>query len=572
MVHGFTNQFGRDNLSNIVNYGADATAFMPTLNGRRATLYLYKPRTLHQQNIRSLTYAFTDDFAERTARVINDDKNTSGINAKLTNLVTNSDSISSIVKPTTTGSALINLNHMSHLWSFLFIVDNETPMNTFDSTDMNSGPSAKLSMLYNNRVYYCGFVLDDPGFPERNIYNDNARLMITHKTVVGQAASFGPSGQNAMIDVQASNDYVPGVLGSITSTELSSNKPESIFKTVTLESDGDDNLTAMSLFNSNERVDKNKQVCFHVPDALTVPSSNVGTIVKAISRGVDFVRGESFAGTLSHDRMAARNIGPGYGEMLQEHLHQTLAIPDTSGYIGLKPESVITFGILKEHYHPQVDVYDIGATGLFSVLDQRQNNARNMLSSFIATVGTSIMTSFGLAQLSFTYDSSIPFGEGVHFHITTGMVPYSDHEKLERCRAVIKRFEREIFSICLKNRGDFHLVANLNVGNFSRVILNFYCDDERIDTPYEVPTIAGGMLSNQTAPLAVVSHNGASMGAFIDRVSKVNNNEVLLEAGAYVSSAFNNRSLLDDRIPEPPRGGGISSLISNMNNDTSSAW
>ncbi|CAK9253463.1 unnamed protein product [Sphagnum jensenii] len=405
----------------------------------------------------------------------------------------------------------LNMRVMDDCWTFLLIVTNDT-----------EGPGALQRRMSDHQDIYTGYFIGEPTNPHYHgqmTLNDNAQMIVTHRTAVGKTTVVGSYG--AVRNTIAMNDFdvvYPKAYLAQSDTPTSLLRPSDLSECILSDYDGWTGLDSYGHETSKDSLflpDPRSQLDqldgpVNIPSRIGVPRTNIAGVMDSIASAKRIIQVEATSGR------AIMNFGR---DALYDLTKDNLKQNDTCRpEAGLKTDMVLSLGGIIQKYHldsSRINILRQGRTPEYDPINQNTQSTRNVFSAMLAGIIPAIMVELLISEVTFVYDSHVKlFNFGSHYAMLT---PIPENEARQRLEGFRMRLEAETFPI-LATRGDFSLNMACSCGGTTAVVLNFY-DESRTPEVYEVPTIFGGMNNMLVGSGNSFKRNAAELGQFIKIVA-----------------------------------------------------
>jgi hypothetical protein len=495
----------------------------------RAVLYAFSPRNYQMVARRPLVTNFSPQFAASAADIIHAGSLRSGPGAPSIRDLLNSPHASTVISPTFQPRGVIRTDYLSDFWTFLLVVENEQPNYANIVPEGLQQQAGEFTSHFGggNRAIYNGYFADEPVNPKTMhmtapTINEQARMIITHKTLITQQLGFGAGGvQRGRESVTADVDIVDPTITKILSAgegdvRLHKNTPDALLSA--RESyHHNDTGQFVSTTNFGESTELNKFSPTSIHTKYSVPKTNLNEILTGLKGQTEAMEAELYKGTLgsSHDHLYDNS-----SDMFTEGLKRRWSNESPTRHIGLQEQDVISIASCHQRYgNLKIQPWPITKTHQSESVDQMISSASNVYSSLFLQSAPSIMLNHRISDIMFIYDSSEDgYAPG---SITYGLIgkEITNVEEEKRVNAFLYSLKTDLYPVLYHGHGHFHISVSLQVGGVSKCMLNFYDDNEKVTTPYEMPNIVGGAISNMIGDINDVTHNSQNLSELIDHVA-----------------------------------------------------
>lgn len=483
----------------------------------QSVLYVFQPNRAHLLGIqahRPLLYRLTDSFIDKAATASQQVARGGHVSC-ISDLMSHGDALSSMM-PAQDPSVLLNMNAMTDYWRFTLVI-NQPKFEGFGTSP--------FSPLQEHKVLICGYFLDEPvNALNRTTINPDAIMVFTHKTVIESQTSSGAYGKqidNVITRLDA--NITPGGMGVISSQpDLYFIDPYNSYSANFSGGDG----SLVSQPGHLQSVDSNENRLLQTK--LQHPTANVRHVVTNVFSSMrEVYDGQQSGGVLRNDAAVAM---PAF---VQDDIHETIkrnlrAVSSTADALGPEPNSVWSLGRLDAEY-PNTEMVVAGSdqTSMFATQDQTASSPRIIFSSLISSAAPAILSAFGLARLSFTYESyqemplaAQPYGFEVHNAVPLAVLPGGSDTLVNKAMGAINEFIRSLFSVMQATRGDFKVSVDIDTFGISQVYLNFKCDSLVITEPYQHLTAFGGMTTPLFGTGNDIAHNSSEIASLVNAIGQ----------------------------------------------------
>lgn len=483
-------------------------------NGPRATLFLFSPKLLPTQVLRSYAYNLTPQFYNDVlgrASTLQE--------AVAPNGAGKADSVVTAILPEDIGT-MLNTYELSNTWSFVLTIDD----NPINHGIRHAAPSASTRFI--GTGYVAGLDTlraEEPVNPMTCSVNPRAVLVFTHATVTYLHNEIGVRGGSRKYSVSHDTDLVSAMTATMSAST----------DTLFLGTPGD----IMSMVDTS---DPNSMVGAYGPLAITEEtvgqgSKTVSSVLKSPKHQLNNVM-HSLDVALAHtdDDFIKSSILPETPSVQAEAVKNTFRnnLPGANYSLpkqGIDTSKPITLTQLTTMF-PNIEIRPISVPnqGSWGVSPQENMSIRNKMCSMVAAMISSVLPGCGLADISFRYNSWIKSDafsatpSGVwEFYEPIHSLSQSTPEQMTRMVELFKMtLENELFPILRAVRGEFDLMAICNLTGEILLDLNYY-DDQRVTSDpgegfYETNGRLGGLLNPMICKLDVLNSNAGQLNALAD--------------------------------------------------------
>lgn len=436
-------------------------------NAPKAMLHIFSPRNISDQVQRAYDFSVPIDVHENILNHIDRTSNRPGFYSNYAHNIEQVPGIEGIAIPNTNGRSIYMDNFRSY-YTFILIVDNESDY-TSRSRLMTKTPT---------RMLYSGFILGEPhtevmdGIGVRVLLNPTATMVITHKTQIGfTALGLGVQGMEEPGHPRIQSDVGvvnPSVINAVLDGGQSGNYRQlhsDLLGSTALEGD------SLSVLPGNSQIapGRDANVFSNVSTApmqyIKQMLHTVTTTAKNIandSRGISSQLG-SYDSMFSTPEETTERAFTDSGVQLQGHGRDSC--------LGLDVSMEYSLATIEQRY-PNLQVFSaqVDANPQYGACDQRVGNQRTVFSSLLVDALPAYMAQYGLATLSFVYDSHYTDGtitgeEGAYIiDIAESLYQEDMSVTSDRVRGLMLTLRQELFPAILSHAGHFqvHVYATLS--------------------------------------------------------------------------------------------------------------
>jgi hypothetical protein len=456
-----------------------------------AVMHLFSPRAFSNQGKRPVAYKFDGNFLDRAVDAVSH-KATSQGGGRINALISDPRMMGSII-PTITPDHMLNMEHMANFWTFMLIVNND-----------KTGPGGLVRQMADNLKLYYGFFLEEPCnaimHMGRLTINPNAKMVVTHATVVNKTSHVNAWGTGQRWDSMADIDIIPSqMMGHMSDKPTTSMRPEDLFQNVFT----DPMSGQVGIMHDESKLLTNMGSSLDINSRLSVPKNNIKKVLDAVADSTMSMQASQFDGPMI-------DLGTDtFTDLLGMNLRDGASAHD----IGLPTNVVLTLEHVVQRYRPTFNRIDLPHHPQYLAGDQSIGSARNVFCSMLASVLPAIMADFILAQIGFRYNSHM---DAMQIDGVAPITPLPQEELKKRVEAFIFRLKSEIFPILKHQHGDFELSINCDCTSVTHINLNFFADSVASPEIFEVPTLLGGFNNPLIGSVGMADYNSTELGAFVD--------------------------------------------------------
>lgn len=484
------------------------------LGSAQAKLYLFTPKIIPEQVLRSFKYDFTNELVNDLQGYDSFTKAVAPAGGGRTKL-----SINQAILPDTIGTPL-NMNTFSAQWSFVLIVD-------------DAGAFAGIRHAVQppkTRVIATGYVVDEP--VNRNTMwgtstteNPNAILVFTHTSIVYLTNTMGGAGYNDNLQISHDADLVSEMNTQVSNQDMFVMTPydlrEATYSCLDERSGSKDFATAyggLSLGNT-----KVGQPCRKIQSSLKSPKHHLADIMGGADSAIAACQGDFINSTIldsvSHDST----------ELFQTRFKEGV----TGSYAmmprhGLNTDLPMSIGELRMKYPTmQIQPFEIPNQSTWGVTPQSVMAKKTVMSSLVSATLSSLIPGSGLANISFRYSSWVKTDsfssratgawEIQGFGTLTECSENTQMMALTTFKSVV---EGQLFPILTAFGGEFDLMAYVNITGETLIDLN-YLDETSAQLGegfYETTNRLGGITNPNTATADIVNNNAFQLEKLVNQI------------------------------------------------------
>ena len=476
-----------------------------------ARLYLFTPRHLPTQVLRSHRYNFTPDFVEN----ISSSGGGGGVQLLPKRFITANGQPA--IHPDGNGM-LLDATVLNQSYSFVLIIDK------------TGGSFGSMQLLYGTRQILIGYVAssDEPYNRATGTINPNAVLNFTHATSLRISNMIDASGINRSVYLTGDLDYINELSAQQFQDDTYLATPQHMLNTEIGYNESTIDASNMLICNKRTSANGMGAGSSAVDSSLKSPVKHMSTLVDALEQSVEAVRN-------SKEVVSGVNVGARLDDESNAKMFLKSNAPGPNMLnpvptSGIDPARPMTIGNLDIMFRGALIVhpYEIPASSQWDVYPQEQITTKNVMSSFAAMSIAAIANECGLAHIVFRYASWVKGnvmggGESPSWHIlgcSTLVEQPNTNSQLKMLKWFKSLFEAQLVPILRQVSGDFDLMAYVNVGGEILLDLNFLDLNSSYQNVgfYETNTRLGGMLNPMIANSAILSNNQASINYLADQL------------------------------------------------------
>ena len=482
--------------------------------GPQATLFLFSPKILPTQVLRSYAYNLTPQFYDDVvgrASTLQEAVAPNGAGKK--------DSVVTSILPEDIGT-LLNTYELSNTWSFVLTID-DNPINHGIRT---AAPSASTRFIGSGYVAGLDNLgAEEPVNPLTQTVNPRAVLVFTHATITYLHNEIGMRGGVRKYSVSHDTDLITALTATMTasSDQLFLGTPGDIMGMIDT-SDPNSMVGAYGpLAITSEYVDDGAK---NVNSILKSPKHQLNTVMHSLDVALnrseaDFVKSSILPASPDVQSKVVRNT------FTEELPNSNYSMPKQ----GIDTSRPITLSQLLRMF-PNINIRPVKIPNQnnWGVTPQENMSLRNKMCSMVAATITSILPGCGLADISFRYNSwikndqfmAVPSGIW-EFYEPIHPLAQTTPDNLKKMVELFKMtLENELFPILRAVHGEFDLMVICNLTGEILLDLNYFDDQRNTASPedgfYETNGRLGGLLNPMICKLETLNSNAGMLSTLAD--------------------------------------------------------
>ena len=475
-------------------------------NGKRAILYVFTPSMIPQQILRPYKYDFNGNLIDEIVSAR--DKLAQSVAPN--GLGMTSANVNGAILPNPNGIPL-DMGTLSSQWTFVLIIDTVPPAYN-DRTVLHS-PT--------RRIIATGFCSDEPINKYTNTINPNAVLMFTKSNMTYVTPSYGEAGHASKIRNASDLDVVSELNAMIApTTPLYVGTPQDIRGAVSAGVNGETFGTYGDLCLNNIKQDQNAKL---ISGQLKTPKAQLGDITRAIDHAINFA--------MNTQECVQNPLMPSSLEDPADLAKDTFNT-NVRGSVEMLPRNSIdtskpmSMGNLT-YIFPDLEVVpcEIPVASAWDTTTQDAMTARNSMSSMLSASLSALVPSCGLSDIMFRYASYTHAGPSA-FDFNQGTWEILKFNTLVECSPRVQQanvemfehyFETQLVPILKLIRGDFDLMAYIDVCGYILIDLNYKADfGQQLGSGfYETSSRLGGFINPMVMDLDTINHNSIQLDALV---------------------------------------------------------
>lgn len=477
--------------------------------GSQARLFCFSPSILPQQVLRPYTYNFGAALVQDiiSAPVMHEAVAPGGSGIK-------SEAINCAILPDANG-ILLDTRDFSQQWTFVLVMD-ILPM-SFNSRQSAPGPT--------NKIVASGYCTQEPINPATRTPNPGAVLVFTRSNMTRIQTRIGVNGPTTNITNTQDVNIVSQLNGMLSpDTDLYIGTPGDIRNIVTASSGGEAQGAYGALALSNiGAYEKTRQV----PGMIKVPKQQLGNIVHALNKGVEFAN--MYDENIDSDAANIHGLQSPYDQAKETFncnvVHSMSCMP-TQGIDVSKPLMMMELIRL----FPTLDIipYRIPATNPYDSTPQNVVTRRNQMSAMLAAAFSNLVPTTGLANITFRYSSYIrpnmyasPYEGTWEIKSFSTLVEVGLAAQTSMINTIKMYAESELFPILRIINGDFDLLAYINISGEILIDLCYLDDHDSAQLGvgfYTTSARLGGLIDPMVGGADTITHNALQLDGFAESI------------------------------------------------------
>ena len=453
-----------------------------------AILWIFTPRYFSHQAKRPLLYKFNSQFIDAAEEAVS--RMSEQHDAMKLRILASSPHYLSSMTPSQMPQYMINMDPMSSSYTFMMVTNND-----------NAG--IRNMALDNQQIYY-GYFIGEPVNPLQHFgnitYNDQAVMMITHKTTINKHRSYsGGFSDKQRFEVMTDIDVLhPHTAGMMTAPN-SILRPEDVYSAT---GDGEDT----TISHGDGFLLQNQGNALGVTSKFSVPKRHIHHVLSAVAEA----RGSMLSDTASGGSFSLGRDT--FRSLVEQHLADGTRLSD----VGLAVNQTITLGSIRARFTPVINKIDLDYQPKHIPIDQADGSARNVFSSMLSSVIPALMANYMIMDIGFIYDSytdTFRLFDGKSFATS---VPMSQADQVFQINGLIHQLKAEVFPMLKMTRGEFMLHMQCSCGGMTLINLNFLDDEIKTKDVFDVPTILGGLNSPLLGPPDAFNQNALELKSLVE--------------------------------------------------------
>ena len=423
----------------------------------KASLFLMSRRIIPDQFRRPLMYQFGGEF--RMALQENMEKaQRPGYNS-LSSLMVEDRAAKAAIMPTTQGQH-VNLNFFSEQWTYVLVCDNDNGLS----------PLGTISAIP-SRMLYSGWVVDEPvakaNMSAQYVPNPAAVFQTTHHTTLTVQQSLTQDGAFNRTETTGDYDYLAPMVQQLQADgkQLFDLMPDRVVNGII-----EDPVNPFSFQTAHAPIVA-QQKSLEIPTELNAPAFHLQKVVGGMADMVRHLQSPSQNDLAIGNDVAmsvlATTLHPGHNQVLND----------------LDPGAPFTFGELIQKYGDALEIVVCQQPSdlQYDLVSASAPSKRNVLSSIVSSSIPPLLAQFGLAEVAFRFNSTIPAvgglgstnGERGVFKLLNLATLYagSDIEMSTAWDNMQRYLRMTLFPIIKANGGEFDLYLHCSLAGVSLVNL-----------------------------------------------------------------------------------------------------
>ena len=494
-----------------------------------AALWIFSPRCFSTQAKRPLLYQFSPHFidaADEAVSRMSEQHNAAQIHT-LTSRPEYLTSMFAAARP----DYLVDMRGMSSNYTFMLVTVND-----------KVGPGGSMQALSDTQHLYYGYFMSEPFNPNhhlgRTTYDPNSVMVVTHKTTINKASSFGGLGPQPRLDTMSDIDVVhPKLFCPLFQSSTSLLRPEDLYGSTT---DGPDAV----VMHPETALLERQENPISVASKLSIPRDNLRQVLNAVAMQKGAMNAEIESGGLGMMPLGRDSYRTGIEMNLQ----------DTAGRLpgtGMSVNGLITLGSVVHRYNPVITPVNVDPAPRYNPADQTTTSPRNAFSSLLTTILPAVMSEFMLLEIGFYYESHT---DALQFYDTASTLsPMPMDSMWKKINGFMHRLKNDVFPILRMTHGEFVLSLQCSCGGISHINLNFLDDMIHNKDVFEVPTILGGLTSPMVGTMNAFDQNATEISKLIGGLVEQDSDKKQTRLNQFDQRRFNQSLIGFDQTMSGPQ-------------------
>ena len=534
-----------------LNLNAQVNPQMPNLfgGGQKALLYVIKPYAGQYTDValRPLMYRFDENFTGLTHEAVNHASTGNVSRHSIMNQLGNHINLADHLIPSSHAEMEFKATNLSSNYRFILILT-ETAGNLALTNTFGSGGGN------NTRRIYTGYFTDEPynprTFGSNSVTpNPHARIVITHKTLLGTTQESGPLGGFNKLNTYESQNIIQPIVTQAMTANVGHGTTDNTFHLMspdTCTGTIDVNNEGQVFFHSaGESSLKNHNSPIVLHGILEQTQHNVGHVIKGLITEEEsqigrrhlpsIYGGLSQVGGMFDEEFGGVSFGRASLSRTLQLTHRVKQSPfdlDINQSISLVDIQAMVNGDLDiQPIHNEDRIYGESA-------DQMQTSMTNQYSHLIAAVVAPVMDAAGINRMVFEY--SIRNNHGMieddfvtHAALTNWTV--SEMDRVQMAKAVEVELKTSILKTIFDTVGDYYVHVDASAIGDTKVSLSLVQMGYKNEVPFSFPTCLGGLVSPLIGNSLTLGENAAKLEEMYSEVTGRSGNGYVHDAAA---SAF----------------------------------
>lgn len=510
-------------------------------------LWIFSPRVFSQQAKRPLLYQFKPwfvDAADEAVSRMSEQHNASQIH-KLTTTPEYLTSIFASARP----DYMVDMRGISTNYTFMLVTIND-----------KVGPGGSMQALSDTQHLYYGYFIGEPFNPNhhfgRTTYNPDSVMIITHKTTINKASTYGGRGPQTQLHNMSDLDVIhPRLFCPIVQESTSLLRPEDLYASTT---DGPNPV----VMHPEAALLERQGDPISVASKLSIPRDNLRQVLNAVAMTKGAINAEIASGGFATTALGQDSYRTGIEQHLQDNAGR---LPGT----GMSVNGAVTLGGIVHRYNPTISPVQVDRAPRYNPADQTTTSSKNAFSSMLTTIIPAVMSEFLLLEIGFYYESHT---DALQLYDSAATLsPMGTADMQQKINGFLHRLKSDIFPILRLSHGEFVLSLQCSCGGISHINLNFLDDMTINKDVFEVPTILGGLNSPMIGTIASFDHNAVEISKLIGCLADRDTDQKQDRLGHYDQQRFNTSLIGFDQTMTGTPGSSFGTPLPQMPNP-SNRW
>ena len=503
-----------DNFSNRISTSRFTLGKSRYDENTRATLYIFSPRQVPDVVVRSFVYDFTPEFSDEINTLVENTtlptNGLTGFNYRAAFKMPNSRFANKAIAPDAYGSRFAG-SVFDQLPTWFLVLDNVPFEGRYNPVGLQ------------NRLLYAGVFLDDPVVERpggRLVFNEGAQAIPTHMTHLNVKNIYSPSGSILKVSPMRDIDIIHPEMTIQSSPERKYLvRPDDLVDGLTFDTED------IQYYTPERSCLENFSAPTEVSTLLNNPREQLSTIVSGLAESV---KSRNTIDKLPIGMDVRMDDDFQFYNAFKQNLPKDTQ-PDR--FIGLRINEGILLGDLIKKYPMLKDntqVFHLPWKLPDDPMDGSSPNAINIWSSLLMSTVPAVMSSFGISDAMFRYDSVDQSSYSMYdnhpvyelWELETFVPEESDNDIKTRWELALKHLEDYIFPIIIEQVGNFSAMIKYSSTKECGVQLNLLDATDEINNGIIMSnSLFGGFQSPLVASEELKNKNTQELSGVVQYVN-----------------------------------------------------